>query len=174
MHVVTVVITSLYHLDIAFCYGRFLGEFLAQEVGNEVEVAVEQPAYQSQRKHVAALQHGLVIHSAIGKTVFHHLCDRTSYYPIAVDAHLSEIVGCFKLSLLKIFFTEAVGIDDDCGLWLGILILCLQRGSVHSHQNITEVARGMHLACTDMHLETRHTSERTLWGADVGRIVWEC
>ena len=173
VNVVTVVVAGVHHLDIVFRNLRFLCEFLSQEVLYKSHVAVEEPAYHTERKHVAALQYALVVHAGISKTVLHHLGDRASHHPVAVDTHLCEVILGLELSSLQVFRTEAVGVDDDCGLWLGILILRLQRSSVHSHQHIALVARSIDLAFADMYLESRYTSERTLRGADIRWIVWE-
>ena len=172
--VMAIVITSLHHLDIVFCNSRFLGKFLAQEIGNEAQVAVEQPAHQSQRKHVAALQDGLVVHAGILQALFHHSRKRTSHHAVGVDAHLAQIVFGLERSFLEVFRSERVGVDDDGSLRFSIAVLCLERSSVHSHEHVAEVARGIHLACTDVHLETRYAGERSLRGTDVSGIVWEC
>lgn len=75
MGVVSVVISCMDDLDI--CPGNFglFGEFLADEIFGYFQIAVEQPAYQAYCKHIAAFQHGLVVHSGVGKAVFHHLRD---------------------------------------------------------------------------------------------------
>ena len=73
MGVVSIVISCMDDLDI--CPGNFglFGEFLADEIFGYLQVAVEQPAYQAYCKHIAAFQHGFVVHSGVGKAVFHHL-----------------------------------------------------------------------------------------------------
>ena len=55
VRVVTIVITSLDHLDVGLGNGGLLGELLAQEVEGHVQVAAEEPADQTQGEHVAAL-----------------------------------------------------------------------------------------------------------------------
>ena len=65
MGVVSIVKSCLHHLDVVLGNLRLLGEFVAQEVGNEVEVAIEEPAHDTECKHVAALQHRLVVHTTI-------------------------------------------------------------------------------------------------------------
>ena len=98
----TVVVTGLHHEYIVLGDSRFLGKFLSQEVCHQVQVAVKQPAHQSECKHVAAFQHALVVHSAVFQTVLHHLGDRTLHHPVAVDAHLCEIVVGGKLCLAQV------------------------------------------------------------------------
>ena len=173
MGVVSIVESCLHHLDVVLCNLRFLGEFLAQEVGDKVEVAVEEPANDTECKHVAALQHRLVVHSAVSQAVLHHRSQRALHHAVRVDAHLAEIVGSLELSLLQVLRTETVCVDDDCSLWLGILVLSLEGGGVHSHQHVALVTRREHTSGTDVHLESRHTCERALRGADICRIVGE-
>ena len=174
MGVVTVVVASLNHLDVSLSDGGLLGKFILEEVEHQVQVAVEEPAYQSQCKHIAAFQDGLVIHSRVCQGVFHHLCDGALDNAVGIYAHLTEIVFRLEGSLLQVVGTERIGIDDDGGLWLGILQLRLQRSSVHGHQDVGLVARRVNLSGTDVHLETGDTRQRTLRGADVSGIVWEC
>ena len=62
VRVVAVVVTCLNHLDVSFGYGRLLGKLLAQEVESYVKVAIEEPAYEAEGKHIAALEHSFHIH----------------------------------------------------------------------------------------------------------------
>ena len=174
VRVVTIVIASLHHLDVVLGNLGLLGKLLLQVVGHQRQVAVEEPAHQTQRKHIAALQHRLVVHARVGQRVLHHLRQRALDDAVGVDAHLAQIVGSLELSLLQILRSERVGVDDDRSIRLGIAILRLQRSSIHSHQHVALVARRVHLPGTDVHLETAHTRQRALRGADVGRIVGEC
>ena len=50
--VVSVVVACLHHLDIVLGNGGLLGKLLLQEVGYQRQVAVEEPAHQTQGKHV--------------------------------------------------------------------------------------------------------------------------
>ena len=59
----SVVEACLYNLYIVLSDGWFLGELVAKEIGNEVKVAVKEPANKTQCEHVAALQYSLVVHS---------------------------------------------------------------------------------------------------------------
>ena len=170
----TVVEASLHHLDVVLGYCGFLGELLAQEIIDQVEVTVEQPAHQSEGEHVAAFQHRLVVHAAVGQTVFHHLRDGTSHHTVGVDAHLAQVVIGLESRLLQVVRTETVGINDDGGLGLGIAVLCLERRGVHRHEHVAQVTRGIDLTLTNMHLKSRHTGERPLRGADVCRIIRKC
>ena len=63
MGVVTIVPTSLNHFDVCLGDCWLLGELLFQEVCHEVQVAVEEPADQTQCEHVTALHHRLVVHA---------------------------------------------------------------------------------------------------------------
>ena len=170
----SIVPTSLDDLDVGLGNGGLLGKFLAQEVGNEVQVAVEEPADQTQGKHVTAFHHRLVVHARVCQTVLDHRGQRALDDTVWVDAHLAQIVLRLELCLLQVLRTERVSIDDDGCARLGIAILRLQGSSVHRYQHIALVARGVHLASTNVYLETRYTRQRTLRGADVGRVVGEC
>ena len=172
--VVTVVITSLNHLDVILCNSRLLGKLLTQEIGNEAQVAVEQPAHQTQGKHIAALQDGLVVHACVFQAVLHHRGQWAGHHAVGVDAHLAEVVVGLEGSFLQVFRTKRVGVDDNRSLRLSIAVLRLERGGIHRHEHVAEVARGVHLTCTNVHLKTRDTGERALRGADVSGIVGEC
>ena len=154
MGVVTIVKASLNNLDIVLCYLRLLGELLTKEVCNEVEVAVEKPAHYSQRKHVAALQYCLVVHSTVGKTVFYHLSQRALHHAVGIDAHLTKIVLGLELSLLQILWAKAVGVDDYRSLWLGIFILCFQGCRIHCHQDVALVTRRIYTSGTNVNLKS--------------------
>ena len=123
MGVMSVVVSGADNLDIGFCNFGFLGEFLADKLFGYRQVAAEQPAYQSHCKHVAALQHGFVVHTRVGKAVFHHLGDRSGN-DILFDAHFFNGVVRLESGLFQIRFLECVRIDDNtCGRF-GKLILC--------------------------------------------------
>ena len=166
-----VVEAGVHHLDVALGNERLLVELLAQESLDKAQVAVEQPADYAQGKHVAALEHALVVHAAVGQAGLNHLRHRAGHHAVGVDAHLAEVVVGGKLGLLKVFRAEAVGVDDDRGLRLCKAILCLQGGGIHGHKHVALVARGVDTARSDVHLKTRHARERALRGAYVGRVV---
>ena len=174
MRVVAIVVASLNHLDIGLSDGGLLGKFLLEEIEHQVQVAVEEPADESQGEHIAAFQHGLVVHSRVGQGVFHHLRERALDDAVGINTHLAEIVFRLEGSLLQVVGTERIRVDNDRGLWLGILQLRLQRSSVHGHQHVGLIARRVNLSGTDMHLKAGDTRQRTLRGADVGGIVWKC
>ena len=171
--VVSVVVAGLYHLDICFSDGRLLGELLLQEVGHKLQVAVKEPAHETQCKHVAALHHRLHVHTRVSQAILHHRRQRALDHAIGVDTHFAEIVFSLELCLLQILRTERVCVDDDGCPWLGVAVLCLQRCGVHSHEHIALVARRIYLARTDVYLETRNARERSLRGTDVSGVVGE-
>ena len=150
----SVVVSCLDDLDICFSYCWLLSKLLTKEVGNEVKIAAEQPAHKTERKHIAALQHCLIVHASLCQCILDHLSDRTLDDTVWVDAHLAKIVGCLKLCLLQILRSEGISINYDRSLWLSKLILCLKRSSIHRHENITLVARSEHLTLAYMHLKT--------------------
>ena len=100
MYVVAIIKSGFHHLDVVLGNLRFLGKLLSEEVGHEFQVAVEEPADESQCKHVSALEHRLVVHAAVGQAVFHHLGDGASHYAVGVYAQFAEIVFGLELCLL--------------------------------------------------------------------------
>ena len=152
--VMTVVVAGLHHLDVILCDGGLLGEFFFQEIGHEVQVAVEEPAYKAKGKHVATLQDGLVVHASISQTVLHHRGQWALNDAVGVDAHLTEVVLCLELCFLQILGAEGIGVDDNGGTGLGIAILHLQRSGIHSYQHVALITRGVDLTRADVYLKT--------------------
>ena len=118
MGVVSIVVSCLNYLYIILGNLRFLGEFLAQEVGYKIEVAVEEPAHYTESKHVAALQHRLVVHTTVSQAILYHSCQRALHYAIRVDTHLAKIILTLELCFFQVLWSETVGIDNDSGLGL--------------------------------------------------------
>ena len=61
--VLSVVVSVHEDLGIRFDECGFLGELAFEEVYGAVDGSVEEPAYESEREHVAGLEHGLVVQS---------------------------------------------------------------------------------------------------------------
>ena len=169
--VVSVVVSGLYDLYVGFSYAWLLGKFLSQEVEGNLQVTVEEPAYQSEGKHIAALEHAFHIHTAVLQAVFHHGGEWAGNDSVGVYAHLAQVILSLERCFLKVLGTEAVGIDDDGRSWLGISVLCLERSSIHGHQHIALVTRSVNLPRSYMYLESRHTSQGTLRSSDVCRVI---
>ena len=104
--VVSVVVSGLDNLDVGICHSGFLGKLLAQEIESDFQVAVEQPAHQSQGKHVAALEHALYVHSAVLETILYHGGQGAGNHTVGVDAHLAQIIGGLEGCLFQILGTE--------------------------------------------------------------------
>ena len=173
MGVMSVVVSGADNLDIGFCNFGFLGKFLAYEVFGYFQVAVEQPTHQPHCEHIAAFQHGFVVHTSVGKAVFYHFGDRSGN-DILLDSHFFNGIVCLESRLFQIRLLECICINDDtCGRF-GKLILRFQCCSVHSYQHIAFVTGGIDFLCTDVHLKTGYACQRTLRCADVCRIVREC
>ena len=168
-----VVVARLYHLDVSFSNLRLLGKLLFQIVESDVQVAVKEPAHQSQGKHIAALHHSLVVHAAVSQRVLHHLCQPAGNHPVGVDAHFVEVVVSLEVSLLEVGSLEGVSVNYNSGIRLGVRVVHLQRSRVHSHQHVTLVARRIDLLGTYVHLKTAHACKAALRGADIGGIVGE-
>ena len=154
MSVVTVVITGLDNLDVGLGQFRLLGELVTQIVECYLQVAAEEPAYQTQSKHIAALENGLGIHAAVCKSVLYHLGKGACNYAVRINTKLCKRILSLECCFLQVRLLESVCINDNCGVLLGVLELCLESGSVHCYQNITLIARGINLAGADMYLET--------------------
>ena len=108
----TIVVSSSNHFHISFCDLWFLGKLITQEVLYQIKVAVEEPAYQTQCKHIATLQGTLVVHPRVFQRFFHDGRDRSSNH-ILLDAHLLDRIISDKLCFLKVGFLESIGINDD-------------------------------------------------------------
>ena len=80
MSVGSVVETIVQYLNISFCYFGFLGEFLAQHFFSSSKVTVEQPANQSECKHIFATENRFVIQSGVFQALFAHGRDRNFQY----------------------------------------------------------------------------------------------
>ena len=171
--IMSIVVSGADNLDIGFRNFGLLGEVLTDEVFGYCQVAVEEPAYQSHCKHITALQHGFVVHTCVGKAVFHHFGDRSGN-DILFDAHFLDGIICLESRFFQIRLLECIRIDDDtCGRF-GKLILGFQCSGIHCYQYIAFVTGGIDFVRTDMHLKTGYTCQRALRGADVCRIVREC
>ena len=133
--------------------------FSAQESDSVADGACEKPALDRKREHVAALQLRLVVHAAVLEALLDHLRQRALDDAVRVDAHLAEVVLRLEGRLLEVARTEGVGVDDDRCLWLGILVLCLQRCCVHRHQHVALVAGSVDPALADVYLESGHAGQ---------------
>ena len=154
-----VIVPGLNHLDVSLGHSRLLGELLTQEVVDQFEVAVEEPAHEAQGEHVAAFQHALVVHVLVLETRLDHLSDWACHHAVVVYAHLLKVVIGLELRLVKVVGSERVGVYYDSGRWLGIFVLSLQRRGVHGHEHVALVARGENLSLANVHLEAAHACQ---------------
>ncbi len=88
MGVGTIVVSGPHHLDVGLSDGGLLGKLLTEEVVDKFQVTVEEPANDTQGKHIAALEHALVVHALVFKTLLDHLRDGASHHPVGIDPHL--------------------------------------------------------------------------------------
>ena len=158
MGVVSVVVSCMNDFDVGFGHFGLFGEFLADEVLGNLQVAVEEPAYEAHGEHVAAFQYRLVVHAGVGQAVFYHLREGGGD-DILLDAHFFDGVFGLEGSLFKIRLLESVGIDDNRTVGFDEFILCLQCGCVHGHQHVTLVAGCIYLLCADVNLEAGDTRQ---------------
>ena len=154
MDIMSIVVSCIHHFYVVFCNFGFTLEFLAQEVLNECDIAIKEPAHESEREHIAALQDSLVVHTRVGKAIFHHLRDGACDDAVGIDTQFLQIVIAGNLGLFQVIGTERVGVDDDGGLRLGITQLCLQCCGIHSHEHVTEVARSVYTPSSYVDLKT--------------------
>ena len=154
MCVVTVVVTSLDNLDVSLSDSWLLSELLTEEVSNEVEVTAEEPANKTKGEHVTTLEHSLVVHACVSKSLLHDSCDRALDNTVRINTHLTEIVLSLESSLLKVALSERISINDDSCVWLSVTVLSLKGCSIHGYKYITLVTRSINLTCTDVNLET--------------------
>ena len=159
VRVVSIVITRLDDLDVGLCHTRLLGKFLAQEVEGNLQVAVEEPAYQSQGKHVAALHDALHVHAAVLQAVLHHRGEGTGNDTVWINTQFTEVVLRLEGCLLQVLGTEGVCVDDDGCIGLGVFELGLQGCGIHGHQHVAQVTRRINLTSTDVNLKTRHSRQ---------------
>ena len=94
MGIVTIVVTCTDYFDVCLGNGRLLGKFLADKVLGNSEVAVKEPADQTYGEHVAAFQHGFVVHARVGQAILYHLRDGSSD-DVVLNTHLFDgIISC--------------------------------------------------------------------------------
>jgi len=124
MRICPVIISGLDNLYIGFCHGGLFGKFLTQHIERYLQVAVEQPAHQSERKHVTAFQNSFVVHARVSQTGFDHLGDRSSNH-IVFDAQLLYRIIRRESGLLQIFGLETIGVDNNTCCRFGISVLGL-------------------------------------------------
>ena len=157
--VVSVVVSGLNDALVGVGNGRFAGEFFVQEGKCHGDVAVVEPADESECKHVAAFENRLVVHAAVGETVFHHGGHGACNDAVGVDTHFAQVVGSLELGLCQVLFAESIGVDDDGGSGFGKSVLRLQCGGVHGNKDVAEVAGCKNLFGTDVHLESAHAGQ---------------
>ena len=172
MGVVSVVVSCMNDFDVGFGHFGLFGEFLADEVLGNLQVAVEEPAYEAHGEHVAAFQYRLVVHAGVGQAVFYHLRDGGGD-DILLDAHFFDRVIGLEGGFFQVGLLESIGINNDTGSRFSKLVLGFQCGGVHGYQYVAFISRGIDFVRSDMHLESGYAGQRTLRGSDVCRIVGE-
>src|SRR3712207_9398857 len=85
VYVVAVIVARVDHLNVVVGYLWLLGELVAEEVLDETEVSVEQPAHDTEGKHVAAFEDGFVVHAAVGEAIFHHGGDGAGHDTVLIE-----------------------------------------------------------------------------------------
>ena len=84
---------------------------------------------------------------------------------------LIRIVGLVE-SLVEVGLLEGVDIDDGNTRRFEEFHILLECCRVHRHEHVGEVTRSVN-TLTNVNLETRHTAQSALWGANFGGIVGE-
>ena len=152
MDIMTVVESGLKHFGVGFEDSRFLGKFLAQMMQSGLERTVEEPAYQAKGEDIAALEHALVIQTAVGESSLGHCGDRHLYY-LSLDTELGKRIFGLILRLLQIGFFERVDVDDDNTAGLEMLVISLERCRIHGDEHIACIAGSVD-TCSDTYLDT--------------------
>ena len=158
MGILTKMITVVKYLHIGFGNFRFLGKFLAQNFFAHLHIAMEQPAYQSQSKHVLCSQDRLVVQPAVFQAFLTHGSD-SCRHDFILDTQFREGIFQRKLSLFQVTFGKRIGVDNNYRLRFTKFILCFQGCRIHGYQHIALIARSIYLSGTNMHLKARHTSQ---------------
>ena len=171
MYVVAIVVAALYHLGIGIEHGRFLGKFFFQKSQCACQWHVEKPANESQCKHVAAFHLRLKVHAAVLKGCFHH-CGHWHFHNLGLEPYfLVRVIGC-ELGLFEVDVFERVDVDNRYTVFVQEFHVLLQGSRVHCHKHVALIAWCVH-SMTYVNLKTTYTTERTLWGSDLGGIVGE-
>ena len=102
-----------YHLGVGLVYGGLLGKLGLELAQHAVEGTVEQPAYQAEGKHVAALEDALHVHAGVGKGVLDQRGHLHEHDAARVDAKLLDRVVGGKLRLFQVGLLELVNVADD-------------------------------------------------------------
>ena len=68
--VITIVIAIYHHLRIRGDEYRFLFKLVLQQMNCLLHWLIKQPIDETERKHITALEHGLVVHSAVFERLF--------------------------------------------------------------------------------------------------------
>ncbi len=174
MNVVTVIVAIGHHLHIGFKQGRLLGELLRKEMFSLFKRLVEQPADESKCKHILAAQDTLVVQTA---SLQAGLCQRTDRYTDHLgrfDMELLDWVIGLEFGFLQPLGIECILINYHYGIAFDMAYICFQGGRIHGNQNVCLVTGGVNLARADMNLIARNTTQATLWGTHLSRIVWKC
>ena len=102
----TVVEAGLKHALVGLEDGGLAAELAAEMGHGLVERTVEEPAHQAEGEDVAALEHALVVETAVGQGVARHLCDGHLQQAFVVDAEFGEWVVGGELCLAEVGGTE--------------------------------------------------------------------
>ena len=169
--VVTVIVSPLDNKFVGLIDLGLVGKLSLEELQRRLHGTVEQPAYKSQCKHVAALELRLQIHTRVLESLLDH-CGDGCLDDLGPEVQfLIRITGGVQC-LVQTCLGKGIDIDNRGTALAQELRVLLERGRIHGHQNIAFVTRRVH-AMSDVNLETRNATQRALRGPHLGGIVRE-
>ena len=126
----------------------------------------KKPAYETEGEHVLRTNNRLEVHARVLERLLRERSEgyRHNLHRLG-ETKLLERVVCLVKRLFKILCRKRIGVANDDGMVVNVVHIHFQRSCVHRNEHISLVAWGVN-ALAKMHLETAHTAQRTLWGAN--------
>ena len=166
-----IVVTALDHEFVGGIHFRLLSKLGLKELQGGLHRTVEEPAHQTQRKHVAALELCFKVHAGVLERLLDHRRNG-GFNDLGPEVQfLIRLIGRVK-RLVESGLGEGVDVDNSGTALAQELGVDLEGSGVHCHQHITLVTWRVHTV-TNVNLETRHTAQRTLRGTHLGGIIGE-
>ena len=127
---------------------------------------VKEPANETEGKHVLRTNNSLEVHTRILERLLRERGEgyRHNLHRLRKTKLLEGVIRLVK-RLFKILCRKRIGVANDDGMVVDVVHIHFQRSCVHRNEHISLVAWGVN-ALAKMHLETAHTAQRTLWGAN--------
>ncbi len=113
MRVVPAVPSGAYHFGVCLVDFRFFCEFCLKFGEHAVHGTLEEPAYEAEREHVLALEHGLLVEAASFERALYELRHRHEKHATLVDSEFLDRVIGSVLGLFEVGRAERVAVADD-------------------------------------------------------------